>query len=68
MEARQKFVWGWLRLVLGVGQMTLALATAGLLFLVGLHTVTWFFLVITTILTITSRWLYHGHKAQDHTK
>ena len=33
--------------------MTLALATAGLLFLVGLHAVTWIFLAITMILTIT---------------
>ena len=68
MEARQKFLWGWLRFVLGIGQMTLALATVGLLFLAGLHTVTWIFLLITTILTITSRLLYHGHKAPNQTK
>lgn len=68
METRQKFVWGWLRLVLGVGQMTFAIATAGLLFLVGLHTLTWIFLAITTMLTITSRLLYHGRKAPNQTK
>lgn len=68
METRQKFIWGWLRFVLGVGQMTLALATAGLLFLVGLHAVTWIFLTITMILTITSRVLYHGRKAPNQTK
>jgi hypothetical protein len=68
MDTRQKFVWGWLRLVLGVGQMTLAVATAGLLFLVGLHAATWIFLADTTILTITSRLLYHGRKAPNQTK
>lgn len=68
METRQKIIWGWLRLILGVGQMTLALATAGLLFLVGLHAVTWIFLAITMILTITSRVLYHGRKAPNQTK
>ena len=67
METRQKFIWGWLRLILGVGQMTLALATAGLLFLVGLHAVTWIFLATTMILTITSRVLYHGRKAPNQT-
>lgn len=68
MDTRQQYVWGWLRLVLGVGQKTLALATAGLLFLIGLHAVTWIFLAITTILTITSRVLYHGGKAPNQTK
>lgn len=68
MESRQKVIWGWLRLVLGVGQMTLALATAGLLFLVGLHVVTWVFLAITMVLTITSRLLYHGRKGPKQTK
>lgn len=48
--------------------MTFAIATAGLLFLVGLHTLTWIFLAITTMLTITSRLLYHGRKAPNQTK
>ena len=68
LEARQKFVWGWLRLILGVGQMTLAIATVGLLFLVGLHALTWTFLAITTILTITSRVLYRGRKGPNQMK
>lgn len=48
--------------------MTLALATAGLLFLVGLHVVTWVFLAITMVFTITSRLLYHGRKGPKQTK
>jgi len=68
IETPQKFIWGWVRLALGVGQMTLALATAGLLFLVGLHAVTWIFLAVTMILTITSRLLYHGRKGPNQIK
>lgn len=68
LETRQKFVWGWLRLILGVGQMTLAIATVGLLFLIGLHALTWIFLAITTILTITSRVLYRGRKGPNQMK
>jgi len=68
IETPQKFISGWVRLALGVGQMTLALATAGLLFLVGLHAVTWIFLAVTMILTITSRLLYHGRKGPNQIK
>lgn len=68
LETREKFVWGWLRLVLGVGQMTLAIATVGLLFLVGFRALTWVFLAITTVLTITSRVLYHGRKGPNQIK
>lgn len=60
--ARQNFVWGWLRVALGIGQMTLAIATGGLLLLIGFHYITWIFFAVTMILTITSRLLYHGRK------
>ena len=49
-------------------QMTLALTTASLLLLVGLHAVTWIFVAVTMMLTITSRLLYHGRKAPNQTK
>ena len=68
METRQKVLWGWLRFVLGVAQMTFAFATAGLLLLVGLHALTWIFLAVTTILTISSRLLYHGRKGPNQIK
>ena len=45
--------------------MTLALATVGLLLLVGLDAVTWIFLAITTIVTIIMRLLYHGGPAAE---
>ena len=67
-EARQTFVWGWLRAALGIGQMTFAMTTGGLLLLIGLHYVTWIFFALTMILTITSRLLYHGRKAPKQMK
>ena len=63
--ARQKIVWGWLRVALGIGQMTLAIAMGGLLLLMGFHYITWIFFAITMILMITSRLLYHGRKGPN---
>jgi hypothetical protein len=34
-NADQRFVWGWLRLVLGIAQMTLAITTFGVFLIVG---------------------------------
>ena len=61
-NADQKFVWGWLRLVLGIAQMTLAITTFGLFLLVGFRPVTWIFFAVTTTLMILSRILYRGRK------
>lgn len=48
--------------------MTLAITTGGLLLLIGFHYVTWIFLAVTMVLTITSRLLYHGRKGPKQMK
>ena len=64
-NADQRFVWGSLRLVLGIAQMTLAITTFGLFLLVGFRAVTWIFFSVTTTLMILSRILYHGRKGPN---
>ncbi len=58
--ARHKLIWGWLRLFLGLAQMSLAAASFGLLITIGLHWITWAFIVGATAAAIVSRLLYHG--------
>ena len=58
--ARHKLIWGWLRLILGWAQMSLAAAAFGALLIVGNHPVTWAFGIGAMLATITSRMLYHG--------
>ena len=60
---RHKLVWGWLRLLLGWMQMSLAAAGLVALLTVGFHPVTWAFVVGATVATIVSRLLYHGRPA-----
>jgi hypothetical protein len=57
-ETRHKIVWGWLRLFLGWLQMSLAAAGLGALITVGIHPVTWFFVIGATAATVVSRLLY----------
>ena len=61
-NTKQRFVWGWLRLVLGIAQMTLAIATFGLFLLAGFRPITWILFAVTTVLLIVSRTLYRGRK------
>lgn len=55
---RHKIVRGWLRLFLGWLQMSLAAAGLGALVTIGLHPVTWFFVIGATAATIASHLLY----------
>lgn len=57
---RHKFIWGGLRLFLGVTQMTLALVGLGLLLTAGFRPITWIFIAAAAIVTITSRLIYKG--------
>ena len=57
---RHKFIWGWLRLILGWAQMSLAAAGFGALLVVGNHPVTWAFGIGAMVATVVSRLLYHG--------
>jgi hypothetical protein len=61
---RRKFVWGGLRLFLGITQMTLALVGLGLMLMVGFRPVTWIFFAAAKIVTITSLLIYK--RRPDH--
>jgi hypothetical protein len=53
-------MWGYLRLALGLAQISLSTTALALLFTVGLHPFTWAVLAAGTATTITSRLLYGG--------
>lgn len=57
---RQKIVWGWLRVFLGITQMSLAAATLGALLTVGTRPVTWALAGGTVTALVISRLLYRG--------
>ena len=62
-EVRTRFVWGWLRLLLGFLQMGLVAACLGALFTVWLHPITYAFLISATLFAIISRLIYRGRAA-----
>jgi hypothetical protein len=57
---RHKLIWGWLRLFLGFAQMSLVAAGVGALLTVGLHWITFVFVIAATAATLSSRLLYRG--------
>ena len=57
---RHTIVDGWLRLFLGWLQMSLVAMSVGSLAVVGLHFVTWGFVIAATAVTILSRLIYRG--------
>lgn len=59
---RHTFVWGWLRMALGIGQMSFVTVSVIALLVVGFQRSTYILLAIATGLTVTSRILYRGEK------
>lgn len=59
---RHTFVWGWLRMALGVGQMSFVMVSIIALVFGGLQRSTYILAAIATGLTLTSRVLYRGEK------
>jgi len=57
---RHKLIWGWLRALLGIAQMSLVVSSAILLFSVGLRPFTYACVIAATMLTVISRILYRG--------
>jgi uncharacterized membrane protein YhaH (DUF805 family) len=57
---RDKLIWGWLRLALGMAQIVLSTAALVLLSAVGLRSITWVFILGAAIAMVVSRLLYHG--------
>lgn len=62
---RHKFIWGWLRLLLGFLQMSLLAAARGALLMVGLHWLTWALIAGSAVTGLTSYLLYRG-QADPH--
>jgi hypothetical protein len=54
---RDKLIWGWLRLTLGVAQIVLSTAALVLLSAVGLQSITWGFILSTAVAMVVSRLL-----------
>lgn len=59
-DTRHKLVWGWLRLLLGWLQMSLAAAGFGALLVLGHHPLTWALAIAALVAVVISRLLYHG--------
>jgi len=64
---RDTFLWGRLRLWLGLAQIGLAAAALVLLLTSGLSAVTWLLFIAATAATVASRTLYAGRKGPEHT-
>jgi hypothetical protein len=62
LALREKLVWGWLRLFLGITQMMLVALSLGLLLTTGLKPTTYAVIAGATLATVISRLLYRGRK------
>jgi len=60
LHTRDRFVWDWLRLVLGFAQMSLVAMAFGVLITTGLTPLAVVLAVSAMALTLASRLLYHG--------
>lgn len=62
----QNFVWGWLRMILGILQLTLAPLALLVLFKQGIEDeLTWVLVILTTLITGISRLLYNGRRTPE---
>lgn len=60
LPTKQQFVWGWLRLALGLLQTGLVTVAAISLYQFGLADETWVLVIAACAVTATSRCLYGG--------
>ena len=61
-------IWGWLRLFLGILQISLSVAGITALFKIGFRPLTWGFVAGAAIATIMSLLLYRGRSQVKGTK
>ena len=61
--AKERIVWGWLRLALGFGQIALVGLSVGSLITVGARPLTWGFAIAATTLTLISLLIYKRRPA-----
>lgn len=64
---RHAFIWGWLRMALGIGQMSFAAVSIITLIAVGLRPLTYALAAVATCLAVISRILYRGRKDPELT-
>jgi hypothetical protein len=63
-----KLIWGWLRIVLGIAQMSFAAMGFISLLMIGTNWLTWLFVIGAAITTIISWLLYRGKPDPNLTK
>jgi uncharacterized membrane protein len=65
MITHHELFWGWLRLVLGIMQMVLAVAGIITLIVYGLHNITLIFFAGATAAMVISRLIYSGRSGPN---
>ena len=61
-DRREQLIWGWVRLLIGFAQISLAGLTFGVLINVGVTPLTVGLAVLTTAIAVISRLIYRGRK------
>jgi len=61
-DRREQLIWGWVRLLMGFAQISLAGLTFGALITIGVTPLTVGLAVLTTVIAIISRLIYRGRK------
>lgn len=61
-DRREQLIWGWVRLLIGLAQISLAGLTFGVLITVGVTPLTVGLAVMATVIAVISRLIYRGRK------
>jgi hypothetical protein len=61
-DRREQLIWGWVRLLIGLAQISLAGLTFGVLITVGVTPLTVGLAVLATVIAVISRLIYRGRK------
>jgi hypothetical protein len=61
-ERREQLIWGWVRLLIGVAQISLAGLTFGVLITIGVTPLTILLAALATVIAVISRLIYRGRK------
>jgi len=61
-DRREQLIWGWVRLLMGFAQISLAGLTFGVLITAGVTTLTIWLAVLATVIAVISRLIYRGRK------
>ena len=61
-DRRERLIWGWVRLLIGFAQISLAGLTFGVLITAGVTQTTLFLALTATAIAAVSRFIYRGRK------